>query len=243
MGSPKSELERGEDEDQVDVTLTRGFWLGKYEVTQSQYEELTRGNPSQYKRGNHITVFEVNTSSFPVENVSWDAAMSFCSKLTDQERLIGVGRLPDSWEFALPTEAQWEYACRAETKTATAFGDTLTSKQAHFHAPFPYPFKAGELMLPGDGPTKATGGYRANAWGFFDLHGNVSEWCRDGYAAKLPGGTDPIVTKLDGGRVYRGGDFMNGGGTCRSACRMCGPDGGYKADNVGFRVAIIQASR
>jgi formylglycine-generating enzyme required for sulfatase activity len=121
MGSPKSEEDRelfGTDETQHTVTLTKGFWLGKHEVTQTQWQSIMKSNPSEYKGANH-----------PVEKVSWKDATAFCYMLTERER--NAGRLPVGWAFALPTEAQWEYACRAGTKTAYSFGAAITEKQVN----------------------------------------------------------------------------------------------------------------
>src|SRR5262245_39527745 len=104
----------GEGKDAVDVKLTRGFWMGKYEVTQGAYRAVTKPNPSRFSAG-------PDTDEFPVENVSWDDASEFCRALTEVERL--AGRLPPEWEYRLPAEAQWEYACRAGTQTVFSFGD------------------------------------------------------------------------------------------------------------------------
>ena len=118
MGSPSSEKYRFDTETPHTVTLTEEFWLGKHEVTQSQWEQLTRSNPSEFKGGDR-----------PVETVSWTEVTSFCDKLTELERK--AGRLPAGMAYQLPTEAQWEYACRAGTKTSFSFGDSLTSGQAN----------------------------------------------------------------------------------------------------------------
>ena len=121
-----------------------------------------------------------------MELVAWDDANAFCRKLTEPERQ--AGRLPAGWEYRLPTEAQWEYACRAGTVTATAFGDSLSSRQANFNGNNPY---NGAENGPNLTRTAEVGTYPANAWGLHDMHGNVWEWCRDWYQRKLPGGNDP----------------------------------------------------
>src|SRR5262249_36715389 len=121
----------------------------------------------------------------PVGNVNFAEAETFCRKLTELGRQSGD--LPEGWEVRLPTEAQWEYACRAGTATATAFGDSLSSKQANFKGT---PYNGAEPG-PSLGRAAPVGGYPANAWGLHDMHGNTYEWCRDWYHAKLPGGTDP----------------------------------------------------
>ena len=120
MGSPTTEADRGKDETQHKVTLTNGFYLGKYEVTQSQYEAVMNHNPSKFKSENR-----------PVENGSWDDAVEFCDKLTEIERK--AGRLPEGLVYSLPTEAQWEYACRAGTTTAYSWGDAITSDDANYN--------------------------------------------------------------------------------------------------------------
>jgi formylglycine-generating enzyme required for sulfatase activity len=147
--------------------------------------------------------------------------------------------LPPGWEYRLPTEAQREYACRAGTATATAFGDKLDSTQANFDGNYPY---NGAQNGPYLQRTTEGGSYRANAWGLYDMHGNVAEWCRDSYSAKLPGGSDPEVTEKTSYRVHRGGAGSLRGGSCRSADRT-----GHLATSwshfLGFRVAIGQSGR
>src|SRR5205823_21381 len=121
---------------------------------------------------------------YPLGNVNFAEAEAFCRKLTELGRK--TGDLPEGWEFRLPTEAQWEYACRAGTTTATAFGDKLGSNQANVKNK---PYNGG-AEGPALGKAAKVGSYPANAWGLHDMHGNVVEWCRDWYHAKLPGGND-----------------------------------------------------
>ena len=179
---------------------------------------------------------------YPVGNVNFAEAEAFCRKLTELGRRSG--ELPKDWEFRLPTEAQWEYACRAGTKTATAFGDKLSSKQANFKGK---PYNGAE---PGPSPGKAAkvGSYPANPWGLCDMHGNTFEWCRDWYHARLPGGVDPdqhdarpmALRNRDGSgsRVRRGGAWTDDGWPCRSACRLrFEPERRY--DHIGFRVVAV----
>ena len=179
MGSPPGEPERRPGEDQVEVTLTKGFWMGKYEATQGQWKRVIGKLPGE------LTAELPEGDDFPVGNVNFAEAEAFCRKLTELGRQSGD--LPKDWEFRLPTEAQWEYACRAGTTTATSFGDKLSSKQANFKGK---PYNGAE---PGPSLNRAAkvGSYPANAWGLHDMHGNIFEWCRDWYHAKLPGGTDP----------------------------------------------------
>jgi formylglycine-generating enzyme required for sulfatase activity len=213
---------RYEDEVPVDVTLSRGFWMGKHEVTQAQFQSVMGKNPSDFKGG-----------SLPVDNVNWNDATAFCKKLTKMER--AAGRLPQGWEYRLPTEAQWEYACRAGTNTAFHFGDSLSSSQANFNGNHPAGSAAkGEYLRK----TTKVGSYSPNAWGLCDMHGNVAEWCRDRYREKYPGGADPEVTIGGAWRVYRGGSWAVPAEYCLSQYRMvCEPERRYRT--LGFRVAAI----
>ena len=186
MGSPPGEPERRPGEDQVEVTLTRGFWMGKYEVTQGQWKRVVGKLPGE------LTAELPEGDDFPVGNVNFAEAEAFCRKLTELARKSG--ELPEDWEFRLPTEAQWEYACRAGTTTATAFGDKLSSKQANFKGK---PYNGAEAG-PSLGRAAKVGSYPANAWGLHDMHGNIFEWCRDWYHAKLPGGVDPGPVRREG---------------------------------------------
>jgi formylglycine-generating enzyme len=176
-----------------------------------------------------------------VGNVNFAGAEAFCRKLTESAH--GSGELPEGWEFRLPTEAQWEYACRAGTTTATAFGDSLSSGQANFRGK---PYNGGESG-PSPGKAARVGGYAPNAWGIHDMHGNTFEWCRDWYHAKLPGGTDPDLSSRRGqpnrdgtySRVRRGGAWTDDGKYCRSALRLrFEPERGY--DHIGFRVVLVR---
>ncbi len=221
MGSPKGEVGRSGDEDQVEVTLTKGFWMAETETTQQLYESVMGTNPAHFKG-----------ASKPVERVSWEGATEFCTRLTARER--SAGRLSGTGVYRLPTEAEWEYACRAGTRTATAFGDTLSSRQANFDGDFPY---NGAEKGPYLGETCEVGQYPANGWGLQDMHGNVWEWCQDAYAAELKGGADPVMDiSADGGakRVLRGGSWSGLGLFCRSSYRNWSAPGG-RDDIFGFR--------
>jgi formylglycine-generating enzyme len=234
MGSPPGEPERRADEAQVDVTLTRGFWMGKYEVTQGQWNRVVGKLPGE------LTAAGGAEDHLPVYNVNYPEAEAFCRKLTERGRQ--AADLPTGWEFRLPTEAQWEYACRAGTKTATSFGDQLSSKQANFQG---RPYNGAEKGPSLNRATKV-GSYPANAWGLHDMQGNVCEWCRDWYHPKLPGGDDPDLSSLQGpmnrdgtfSRVRRGGAWCDDGWTFRSAFRQrFEPERRY--DHIGFRVAVV----
>jgi sulfatase modifying factor 1 len=219
MGSPLGEAKRRYSETPHTVTLSRGFYLGKHEVTQSQWEKVMGSNPSRYKGGNR-----------PVESVSWTEVTAFCDKLTELERK--AGRLLAGMSYQLPTEAQWEYACRADTKTAFSFGAELTSEQANISG--------------GSGETVDLGKYPGNSWGFHDMHGNVFEWCADWYGAYPTGAVgDPVdpVGPADGSsRVLRGGSYGNTASYARSAYRFRSEPAISNYD-LGFRLSLRPASK
>ena len=235
MGSPPDEPERRPGEDQVKVTLTRGFWTGKYEATQGQWKRVVGKLPGE------LTAELPEGDDYPVGNVNFAEAESFCRKIT--ELAHQSGDLPKDWEFRLPTEAQWEYACRAGTTTATAFGDKLSSKQANFKGA---PYNGAE-QGPSLGKAARVGSYPANPWGLHDMHGNSYEWCRDWFHSTLPGGTDPDLSSVRGApnrdgtfsRVRRGGCWTDDGWACRSAFRLRFPPE-QRYDHIGFRVVIVQ---
>jgi formylglycine-generating enzyme required for sulfatase activity len=235
MGSPPDEPERRPDETQVEVTLTKGYWMGKYEVTQGQWKWLVGKLPGE------LTAAGGQGDDFPVYNVTYRKAEAFCRKLTERGRQSG--ELSEGWEVRLPTEAQWEYACRAGTKGATAFGNKLSSKQANFQGK---PYNGAEQGPSLKRATKV-GSYPGNAWGLHDLHGNVCEWCRDWYHQKLPGGTDPDWSVRKGtrnrdgsySRVRRGGAWCDDGWPNRSAFRQrFEPE--RRSDHIGFRVVVVR---
>jgi len=236
MGSPPHEPERRPGEDQVEVNLG-GFWIAKYEATQAQWQRVVGALPGP------LTAQLPAGDDLPVGNVNFAEAEAFCQKLTELGH--SSGELPRDWEFRLPTEAQWEYACRAGTTTATHFGDQLSSKQANFKGK-PY---AGAEEGPSLGRAQKVGSYPANAWGLHDMHGNIYEWCRDWYQARLPGGTDPdlysakdTATPSGNGalsRVRRGGCWCDDGWALRTAFRLrFEPERRY--DHIGFRVAVVR---
>jgi hypothetical protein len=189
---PPGSFIMGDGVDAQQVILTKGFYLGKYEVTQEQYEKVMGNNPGKFKGEN-----------LPVEQVTWDDALAFCKALTRQESI------PRGWEFTLPTEAQWEYACRAGTTTKYSWGDDLDPKLANY--------KDSGLKKTG-----AVGSYRPNAWGFYDMHGNVSEWCADRTRSRRTARsyyplTDPIGGSSISKFNLRGGDWYTDGTEIRSA--------------------------
>ena len=237
MGSPEDEKKRfvGTSmpyEEQVAVTLTKPFLLGKYEVTQGQWKEVmgtelwTVPNTSRAKAGAKAD------KDCPAAFVSWDDATEFCKKLTQGEMTVKA--------YRLPTEAEWEYACRAGTTTAFSFGDDI-SKLGE------YAWFDGNAKNIGEEYAHKVGLKKPNPWGLYDMHGNVLEWCSDRYHdhdnsiyKKLLGGTDPVGPGWGSHRVYRGGCCMNFGG-CRSAARAGSGTSGREF-NLGFRVARSQSA-
>lgn len=197
--------------DDTEVTLTRGYWLAQTETTQSQWQAVMEDNPLP---------FFMRGSDRPVETVAWDMVMIFCRKLGEREQ--AAGRIPAGYSYALPTEAQWEYACRAGT----------TGKFA------------GEIDALGwydgnsDGKTHPVAQKLPNAWGLYDMHGNVQEWCADWFGA-YPGGraSDPTGPALGQYRVFRGGSWTSAAGMCRSANRLfILPVASNRS--LGFRLAL-----
>jgi formylglycine-generating enzyme required for sulfatase activity len=219
MGSPTEEVGRDLDEGPVTrVTIPRGFWLGRHEVTQAEFQRVMGANPS------------INTgdAARPVERITWYEAMDYCTRLTRASEVEGL--LPTNHVFRLPTEAEWEYACRAGTQTRFSNGDDL-----------------GEIDLPrfawfarnSESMTHRVGGKEPNPWGAFDLHGNVWEWCLDRWEGGLPGGaiTNQPVSAKGPLRSARGGSWLYEARSCRSANRDdYGPSN--RCGDVGFRVVI-----
>ena len=214
MGSPASEPARDKAEGpQTRVTLSEGFWLGRTEVTQAQYAAIMDENPS---------TFQETGPDGPVERVSWIDAMEFCERLTERERT--AGRLQEGWVYSLPTEAQWEYACRAGTTGAYA-GD-IDAMAWH--------------VGNSGGHTHVVATKEANAWGFYDMSGNVLEWCRDWYGP-YPGGevVDPAGPKRGHYRMARGGCWRMEAVVGRSAARA-GGSAGRLDYTLGFRLALVR---
>ncbi|MDR1817371.1 MAG: SUMF1/EgtB/PvdO family nonheme iron enzyme [Puniceicoccales bacterium] len=196
------------------VTISKPFWLGETPVTQAQWKTVMGDEPSHFKNAGE---------NAPVECVSCERAMEFCKKLNEAERT--AGRLPEGYVYALPTEAQWEYACRAGTT-----GDYAGNLEAMAW----YEENSG-------GGTHAVAQKQPNAWGFYDMHGNVWEWCADWYDNYPTGSvTDPSGPRSGVLRVLRGGCWGSTAAYCRSARR----DGGVPADRynrgLGFRLALVE---
>ena len=234
MGSPKSEAERKSDESAHAVTITKPFLMGVYEVTQSEFSRLIpKGGKSVFAGPNR-----------PADNVTWEDAKEFCRILSAQPEERAAGRT-----YRLPTEAEWEYACRGGSTTPFHFGNSLTAVQANFNGKYPYGNDEEGKYLRS---TANVGSYKPNAFGLYDMHGNVSEWCSDWYDKEYyydspkedplgpPVGVTPtdFQTKSKQPKYYlvvRGGSWLDDARACRSACRFRGmPEINYRL--TGFRV-------
>ena len=216
MGSLKSEKGRSRDETQHQVTLTKGFWMLEIPVTQLMWKSVMGKNPSWFKGDN-----------LPVECVNWNDCQEFIRKLN--------GLFDSSLRFRLPTEAEWEYACRAGTITAFSFGNSLNGDKANCDGRSPYGTNTKGPYL---GETTPVMTYVPNPWGLYDMHGNVCEWCEDWYG-NYPNGNvnDPKGPNSGSNRVYRGGVWDNCAGYCRSAGRSWDNPGNRYYD-LGFRLAL-----
>ena len=206
MGSNDNEA-RNDEKPVHTVHLTKPFYLGKYEVTQAQWEAVMGNNPSHFK-GNPTS---------PVESVSWQDVQEFISRLNARER--------GTASYRLPTEAEWEYAARARSSTAYSFGNNASDLGR-------YAWYSGNS----GGKTHSVGQLEPNAWGLYDMHGNVCEWVQDWYGA-YPGGTvvDTAGPSSGRGRVHRGGGWIDNAMNCQSADRS-GPDPGIRFNSIGLRL-------
>ncbi len=231
MGSPESEAERDSDETQHEVTISKDFWMNQYEVTQGEWEAVMGSNPSGFKGTN-----------LPVEQVSWYEVIEYCNKRSEQEGLTPAYKINGNnvtWNrnangYRLPTEAEWEYACRAGTTTPFSTGNNLTTSQANYNGNYPYNGNAKGTYRE---KTTAAGSFAANPWGLYDMHGNVWEWCWDWYGSYESGSqTDPVGAASGSYRVERGGSWGSSAAYVRSAYRSINsPDGRF--NDLGFRVA------
>ena len=235
MGSPASEAYRNTDEGpQHTVRITQPFYMGVYEVTQGEYESVMGTNPSWFsKTGTRSSkVNWMDMGKFPVESVSWDDAQEFCRKLS----------LKDGQTYRLPTEAEWEYACRANTTTPFHFGSTLNGDKANVNGNYPYGTTTKGKYLQ---RTTTVGSYSANAFGLFDMHGNVNERCEDAndssaYGKRSGMTSDPKVTS-GSSRVFRGGSWYDDSDNTRSAARLWSSPIDRRG-NDGFRVVVSVAA-
>ena len=219
LGSPTNETGRFSDEDpQTAVTFGQGIWMAAYPVTQQQYQSLTGTNPSAF----------TGDLSRPVEQVSWFDASNYCRLLTQQE--FAAGKIPAGFQYRLPTEAEWEYACRAGTTTRFNYGDDPGYLNLTNHAWF--------TDNSPDQATHPVAQKPPNALGLYDMHGNIWEWCQDWYDP-YPGGnfTDPQGPVSGVLRVLRGGSWADDAPLCRSACRIA-DDPSAQFFVYGFRIVL-----
>lgn len=211
MGSPSTERGRENDEGPVHwVKISKPFYMGKYEVTQEQYYIVAKSKPSRFKGEGH-----------PVENVSWNQANEFCEKLSQIKSVVS----------RLPTEAEWEYACRAGSQDRFYFGDDPNNSQIEQYAWY---------SKNSNSATHPVGEKKPNSFGLYDMNGNVWEWCRDYYAADYYEKSitvDPIGSLYGKSRVYRGGGWYHSARYCRSANRS-GLESNYIRNHIGFRVLL-----
>jgi formylglycine-generating enzyme required for sulfatase activity len=224
MGSPTGEVDRWADETQHTVVLTRGFYICKYLVRQADYLALMGANPSHFTPANFYPDCTLNC---PVEMVSWSNATNYCAKLTQQE--AAAGRLAPGWQYRLPTEAEWEYACRAGTTTRFSYGDDPGYASLTAHA-----YYSDNSLIE----AHPVGQKMFNPWGLYDMHGNVKEWCLDWYGTYASGTvTDPQGPTTGQDRVNRGGSWSHAGSWCRSAQRFHNTPATAQ-DLIGFRIVL-----
>jgi len=217
MGSPWGEPMRNPDERQHIVTITKSFYLQTTEVTQGQWKRVMGNNPSH---------FQDCGDACPVEMVSWNDAKEFLQKLNQREATN---------RYRLPSEAEWEYACRAGSNTPYNTGKCITADQANFNGKKPMPnCRTGEYRKK----TVPVGIFSPNQWGLYDMHGNVWEWCREWYGKRYPKGevVDPMGPSQTAISSLRGGSWFSGARIIRSAYRRWEiPD--FRSHTIGFRVA------
>ncbi|HVU37513.1 MAG TPA: SUMF1/EgtB/PvdO family nonheme iron enzyme, partial [Opitutales bacterium] len=237
MGSPGNERNHLASEGpQTTVIIPQGFWAGADEVTQDQYQSIMGENPSDFGKNSPTR------GRLPVENVSWLKAREFAQKLTERERT--AKRLPEGYEYRLPTEAEWEYFARAGTTTPFSFGDHADPSNGNFKGN--YPTGVGSATLSNDSAgTKPVGSYPPNPWGLYDVHGNVAEWVLDAYKSRLPGDTvtAPAMQAGDGNsqRLHRGGGWSDFARDNRSAWRERGERPEAASNAIGLRLVLAPA--
>ena len=229
MGSPTSELGRDDTEKQHEVTLTKGFWMLETQVTQEMWQSVTGSNPSNFK----------DSKKLPVEWVSWNDCQDYVAKLN------ALKAAPAGYKFSLPTEAQWEYACRAGTTTAYCFGEYSKRELEQYAWYSGYKdyeeWKDHSDEVFKNGKTHPVGEKKANAWGLHDMHGNVWEWCLDYWDASYPEGsvTEPTGPTSGSSRVLRGGGWFHAAVNCRSAYRLSGGPAGC-VSFAGLRLLLVR---
>jgi formylglycine-generating enzyme required for sulfatase activity len=242
MGSPQSEKGHRNNERQHRVRITKAFYMGVHEVTQKEYQDLAIKNPGYFSPGGagKDQVRGLDTNQFPVESVSWIDAVEFCRRLSASPAEQSAGRF-----YRVPTEAEWEYACRAGTTTPFHFGSQCNGEEANCNGNGSYGTKAAGPRL---GRPTTVGSYTPNAFGLYDMHGNVWELCSDWYGEygkSVDGVADPVGPDIGSYRVERGGGWLGGAEDCRSAFRLTDqpPHRFYNPYYLGFRIAAIPFSQ
>jgi formylglycine-generating enzyme required for sulfatase activity len=236
MGANKGEWDQGRAETpRHQVTLTKPFYLSTFLITQKQYRMLMKSNPSSFipNPGSHYDVPYESTETFPVDGISFEMAEEFCARLSARATERRAKRV-----YRLPTEAEWEYACRAGTTTMFHYGNQLDSTMANFDGNYAYPERQdARAEITYLFRTCPVGSFRPNAFGLYDMHGNLWEWCSDWYShrthTRRPR-TDPTGPKRGSGHVLRGGSWIDAGWNCRSATRSANEALHY----VGLRIAL-----
>ena len=238
MGSPTDELARQPNETQHQVTITKAFYIGRFEVTQDQYFAIMNTNPSGFRKGAFASERPTISANYPVEQVSYNdittANTGFLAQINSQL----ASQIPSGYRFDLPTEAQWEYACRAKTTTALNSGKNLEKTDY-------YDSNLNEVAwyyFNSPGNTCSVGIKQPNAWGLYDMHGNVWEWCKDrynqNYYTTCGDCSDPVGPDTGSSRVRRGGSWNGSPDCCRSAGRYnINPSNGN--NYVGFRLVLV----
>jgi formylglycine-generating enzyme required for sulfatase activity len=236
MGSAADASVRESDESpQTATVLTKGFWMCRFEVTQQEYLVVMGNNPSWFD----------SDPNRPVENVSWVDATNYCARLTAQEQ--AAGRLPAGYFYRLPSEAEWEYSCRAGSDTTYSYAEDPAGAELGFYAwywdnsgstnsPPGYAYVIGDLYYT----TQPVGTRQVNPWGLYDMHGSIWEWCLDWYGAYQGGNVvDPAGPPTGDARIIRGGSWDSGSASCRSANRSAGyPQ--VRSSGLGFRAVLAQ---
>ncbi|MCR4574261.1 MAG: formylglycine-generating enzyme family protein [Lentisphaeria bacterium] len=244
MGSPATELGRFPDEVIHEVKIEKDFLLGKTEITQLQWDALMNSNPDFYNQAWY------HGDTLPMENVSWTEAVEFCRRLTEQEKK--EKKIPENAVYRLPTEAEWEYACRAGTTTAYNNGKDFQQKGANC----PELSEVAIFRFNSGGRrgrfnrTKPVASHKPNAWGFFDMHGNIAEWCNDNYTLFTPQLPEnekkskkskkqeaAVVNDRASQKIIRGGSFMSMPQFCRAAYRGSA-EPTTRNNTIGFRIVL-----
>ncbi len=261
MGSPESEADRWDDETQHQVTISKGFWMNQYEVTVGEFRRFVNETGYQTEaetsNGGYVTIedeweekadanwknpYFSQGDDHPVVLVSWNDALAYCNWLSKEEGLIPAYRINGNevtWNreangYRLPTEAEWEYACRAGTTTPFSTGNNITTNQANYNGNYPY---NGNVKGEYRWQTTAAGSFAANLWGLYDMHGNVWEWCWDWFEEEYSSEnqTDPEGVTSGTRRVIRGGGWFNIGDDMRSASRNSDTPV-IRGSHLGFRL-------